>query len=56
MHRVGEDQEERLEVVPAQLRVRVTWSAPRQTGHSVRVDDCWAMNSRGESMRKPLCG
>jgi hypothetical protein len=32
------------------------WSAPRQTGHAAGVDDCWAMNSRGESMRKPLWG
>ncbi len=32
------------------------WSAPRQTGHAAGVADWWAMNSRGESMRKPLWG
>jgi hypothetical protein len=32
------------------------WSAPHQTGHSAGVDDWQAMNSRDESMRKPLCG
>ena len=32
------------------------WSAPRQTGHSAGVDDWLAMNSRGERIRKPLCG
>jgi DNA-binding winged helix-turn-helix (wHTH) protein len=32
------------------------WSAPHQTGQVAGVDDWAAMNSRGESMRKPECG
>ena len=31
-----------------------TWSCPHQTGQAAWVADCAAMNSRGESMRKPL--
>ena len=30
------------------------WSASRQTGHAAGVADCWAMNSRGDCMRKRL--
>ena len=32
------------------------WSAPHQTGQATGVDDWRAMNSRGESMRKPEWG
>nr|WP_277819367.1 IS3 family transposase [Pseudoroseomonas vastitatis] len=32
------------------------WSAPHQTGQATGVDDWLAMNSRGESMRKPEWG
>ena len=35
---------------------QVKWSAPHQTGQVTGVDDWLAMNSRGESMRKPEWG
>ncbi len=39
----------------AYLKNATAWSCPRQTGHEAGCD--WLrMNSRGERMRKPLCG
>jgi HAD superfamily hydrolase (TIGR01549 family) len=32
------------------------WSGPHQTGHAAWLAGCWAMNSRGERMRKPEWG
>ena len=32
------------------------WSGPHQTGQAAWLADCWAMNSRGERMRKPEWG